>query len=670
MQKLRIINQSNLPISTWSDFSIPNPSEFDSGVALVEIGGKKRKFLGLKGSDGFFSAKLDLLPSEDFFVEVIPASYPYTFKLSNWVVDNLEDLIPSVEISFNGAVTSLSPTKSKILISNEALKLYELEGYNLGWKITVWYFLYSDQDTVDVQFCITWSDRANPSWFKELDKIVITTKEELFLDFAPKLGVTLGSSPDDFGNYRTTLLNNYLNLGDGQRLDFYGALFCRPKWMSVKAERERLTQAQIDEFLATNRSRFVNFDSRKQFPVSVMATNWNGNLGPAKVYFSTYGREQGDMTTRVINHLNQMNSPGSYFDPRYFSNSPNTGATGDQVVFGAGKDSPAVVTADGRFIHILRYHHTYPFRPFHWHETNGDPLKAADHPNCTTWSMLPDHRLGSDMLGKPHTWVPGNWTGGYAGADEEHRQQLYETFAMTMAREPMLRASTKAALQTDVLAKPGRMGAARSIGRQIDTWLEIAHVMPELKSFTDLAIRDKLNATKNQWTGRYVTGPIKPVTVVGPDGRGLINYEYWVPWEGSLFSIGVFKYLKTVTDESIRQLLLDVTRSIVEFGFIWHPVQNRYLTMTCIRWLANGERPIITDIDTQIGTGNDKEFRTDSNLTVWTLPALQVYLNLTDDTAADVNDPLRDKAKSVLNFVFPNGPESARNAEWLALRKW
>lgn len=659
MTNICIKNESSYPTSTWVDFASVSPIE---SFKLREVGSTKL-FPVVKGNDGFYSTKIDIRPKTTIWLQPVESEdgiQDYTFKLSDWISDKIESLIPIIQIRTPSTIMYVNITDITLVEDNEAVKIYELVGVKDGWKVRMNIKIYSEQDIAEFQFTVCWSDRANSSWTTEIVEVGMSTIEEYHFDYAKTLGIVKSKYPESY--YYS--LYKAANVFDGQPLTFRGAIFCRPGWMNSLTEKTKLNILPDLEhqFMMQNQDRFTNFMAREEFPVVGM-DDWISGMGVSKIRVRNYHSASTDMAGRIASHQSAMQFANTHYATRWYGNTPNTGGTGDQNVFGVIKDAATILTQDPRFLHVLGYHHNYPMRPFHWHEQNGKPLQAKDHPNCVTWNMLPDHRIGSDMLGKPRAWVPTNFAGGYLGPDEEHRQQLYETFAATLGREPILRWSFEAALEADLMARKNRMGAPRAVGRQVDTWMEYLPLLPKSNAKILSLINDKINATKAQWVGKNVPGPVKPVNTVGANSRGLTNFDYWVPWESSLFSIGVYKYATVFQDAEMLEILRQVTRSVVEFGFIWDG--TKYLVITCVKWNPDGSPVVITDVAAQIGTGSDKELRTDSNLLNWTLPALQVYLNLTDHL--DFNDPMRIKALDVLS-TFAGTITSGRQSEWLSLR--
>ena len=102
MTQIRIINKTSLPVSTWTDFSVENPDDFGEQLHVIEKFGEKRKFQAVKGIDNFFSVQLNNLhPNDDFLADLVPLTDDTVgtkFKLSEWVSDKIEDLLPTVNI--------------------------------------------------------------------------------------------------------------------------------------------------------------------------------------------------------------------------------------------------------------------------------------------------------------------------------------------------------------------------------------------------------------------------------------------------------------------------------------------------------------------------------------------------------------------------------------------
>ncbi len=649
---IRIINHSNYPTTSWVDFAPKKNTKYSS--LQDPISGDN--FPVVTGKDGFCSTKVTLPPKTSLWLnegndDVIATK----FQLSDWVSDNILDLIPEIHIDYNSTIAIINNlVVTKEVEVNDAVAIYELEGFRQGWKVRLSVSIYSEQDVAEIQMQIKWSNPQDTSWFVNLKSVKLYANEEYHIDYATKLGVTYSR---EFNRYVTTLFSSSgFQLGDGQPLNYRGAIFCRPNWMRDPVIRLKLTPEQEFKFLMDNQDRFTNFESRKQFPIVAMDDH-REFFGAGATKILTWPEDpQLEINARVATFESQMHIPGSHFDLRLYSNSPNTGATGDQIVFGSVKDAATILSQDGRFLYVLGYHHTYPMRPFHWHDASGKDLQAKDHPNCTTWNLIPDYRLGSDMLGKPRTWAPSNFAGGYNGPDEEHHQQLYETFAANMRREPILRWSFESLVQASLMMKKNRMGAPRAVGRQLDTWMELLPLIPRRDAEIGSLINDKVSATKASWTGKFVSGPVKPLNTVAANGRGLVNYDYWVPWEQSLFSIGAYKYLVNNTDPEFRQIVLDVTRSVVEYGFI--PLNGGYSVATCVRWHTDGTPVVITDEGAQIGTRNDKEIRLDSNFVRWTMPALIVHILLAGPSAT--------KASQILAW-YGRIVTKSRDSEWLSL---
>ena len=342
-----------------------------------------------------------------------------------------------------------------------------------------------------------------------------------------------------------------------------------------------------------------------------------GTWGPFGVApgLESFPRSQAEASLgRIMTScIGDLEAAGGPWDSVPYTLSPFPGQTGDQYGFGVTKG--VFVLAPGRpawlFVGLYSALHGLACRPIHHRDTGGLPIQASNYhdpkgrPRWVTWDEDThyDASVSPERLGKGgHRWTRP-WgphappdRHGWKGHDNQHMSPLQElaTYALTgswLLRLDLLEIREKfLAGQTleDTLGQghpTTGLEADRAVGRTLLTgsWLAWALGDVEIAKRCDDRV---LQAVARHWVGAGVKGPVRPISICAPDGRGPGTYPYWRPPFLALGAVGLYSVWRTSDLPKARELALEAVRTLAHYGTVLR--EGHYKVLWGVRWLPDG----------------------------------------------------------------------------------
>lgn len=268
------------------------------------------------------------------------------------------------------------------------------------------------------------------------------------------------------------------------------------------------------------------------------------------------------------------------------------GQTGDQFDFGLVKLPTVAVSGHPTFLHEVEWSVLQDsLRPVHFHEADGTPVRAEDHPDWNVWSGRTHWHGGmsKDRLGKPHP-EPRYQTHGWSGKDREHWSTnvmgaYTQLTGAHWARVEMEHEITSylAGQTTDPRFSTSGAGAPRGAGRTAlaACWLYLCTGNQALLA----RIHERCDRIYlPQWAGRTLAeDKVRPMAVMGPDPRMLQGkHRYWTPWQDAMAATGFAATWILTGNESARTLAEELALNVVRHG--WKLDAKECIVATAIQW--------------------------------------------------------------------------------------
>ena len=275
------------------------------------------------------------------------------------------------------------------------------------------------------------------------------------------------------------------------------------------------------------------------------------------------------------------------------------GQTGDQFDFGVVKLPSVAVSGHPTFLHEVEWSVLQEsLRPVHFHEADGTPVRAADHPEWIVWSGRTHWHGGvsRDRLGKPHP-EPRYETHGWTGKDREHWSTnvlgaYTQLTGAHWARVEMQHEITAylAGQTIDPRFSTSGAGAPRGAGRTAlaACWLWLctgdAALLARIHERCDLVYLP-------QWAGRNLAeGMVRPMAVMRPDARMLQGkHPYWTPWQDAMAATGFEATFRLTGNESARVLAEELALNVVRHG--WKVDEKECIVATAMQWREGAPIP-------------------------------------------------------------------------------
>ncbi len=653
-QRARIVNLSPEPQFGWASIAVPaaaKPAEFMAfgpkglpavrGRAIGTHGWLMHVWIPSMGGQATWEGKFTAWPKD---------RETLLYERSPWVPKDIFKLAPRPVFRIGGKGFRPELKLVAKVESNPAREVYRLRSVPVqGLIYEAWLYVYTLQESVELECTITWSDREDPGYEKKGVSFALESAFQTRIDFAKRIGVKEPKRSES-GRWRIALAQG-VRIGDAEQYKYRGQILCRPVELDLSSPESK----RLSEY------RAGNLRARAVAPMKGICLDWDGHwLAFGVVPERPKGRAP-NASGLHREFLASLKRKGKMFDQRPLAGSWRSGATGGQKDFGASKDGYAVTLGDPRRIWELEYNDSTYFAGFHHREKDGSPLLHARHPKWETWSLYSDHRLGGDMLGKinrPYAYARG--VSRQTGDDDQHRSQNYELALFALQGGYMLEQCFLDAVESDLAQmNPKRPGAPRAQGRLLMCWANYYLLLDKVGRAKVRANMDRrLKNALNTWSGRRLPAEHGLVRVIDgqvKDDRVLKGVNAWMPWQTSIACMGYYAAWRVTSDVRYKEMAYALGSSVTQYA-IFHD-KGRWQCCTGVAYLKGG-KPIAPSA---YRVGNP-QLKLSNSFFAWTLPAVRIFRALHPN-----DDALRQRADRILKEVMPGGPKSWGDSEWLAV---
>ena len=349
-------------------------------------------------------------------------------RLSSWIVDRLEDLLPTFRVDYNGTtITSPQVTIRKIEEGPVRMRVEWFTKFNETplW-VKGWFDIFDDQELVEMKMLAGWGtidDGTSQDWTNSLANLRMSMGEQFMLDFSNPRGLGAPWQSAD-GKYNSSIARpeNWWSSRwtRGMSQVVTGAILCRP----------------TDTSLAVGTPQWANMQHRLEGPVKAMmkAEDWEGHFGVfghvpyidnavngATDILNSIRFELNDAMTGAYKRpgwkwtFGRAGGRGNESDPAIFGFDANVNGSGEQHDHGFAHGSHILTNNEPALLH----HYTLTFEtwwrgPGTYVYSNGDTLRYDRHPGLYTFLDLPWGGQGaSQTLG----FSRGAWNDAFTGSN-------------------------------------------------------------------------------------------------------------------------------------------------------------------------------------------------------------------------------------------------------------
>lgn len=611
-QTFVVENRTEFARDSWITAAVPIDVAVPAAAALDGAPGRVVRGRTVGRHSRLVHLRVEMPPRSRQTVRVGGERAVDHFYASDWVADNLFDLVPTVCARVSGITYRMEMPSVALLEAGPARQVFHLRARVGGTMLVAdsWLYVYAGQDVVHVELRVTQSDPRRLDLNQPVDLLWVETGEFLRIRHAHRVGVV---EPFRLGNRWVTLLGGPLLLGDGQSMPFWGSMLCLPAspapGHAPRAEAPSapavptdfaavLADAAPAEEAATDGAGSSRLDSllAENFMAALgcaEAGTWSQRWGPFRSVPQTpVGTDAAaTVAARWLAETTQTWNPGGMFDTRAYGLAKHTGQTGSQEGFGAGDGWGVVTVGDPGWLHWGTYHLSEFFRPVHKREADASVLRAAAHPNWRTWSQL-THSTGTDKLGKKWPMDEVNHYG-WGGNDDQHRANLELTALYALTGSYLLENEIDHLVEVDNASATIRMpyrDAARAFGRLLISWAwfdvltDRADVRRNMEALTDLY--------EVQWTHR--TKQLCPLDIYNdprqikvPDTAQGTPVDCWLPWQESIAAMGAKAAYGATGEARWRGIAKQLSYLVTLWG-TFKDENGVWRCCSAVRWKADG----------------------------------------------------------------------------------
>lgn len=287
-------------------------------------------------------------------------------------------------------------------------------------------------------------------------------------------------------------------------------------------------------------------------------------------------------------------------------------------------------------------------RPGHYMESDGSPVKHANHPLWVVWDGVTHYHFGVsvDRLGKTVSGPRPN--NGVKGKDWQHHSSNLLHMATLLTGSYMLidECNTEVELwlagRTDERRFPrastNGLDAPRGFGRP-----QVSMLQHDLVLNRPVIIERSLDVFRYnitpKWPGGQVNGPVKVWQILRNDPRVLGELEAWSGWNETLGWIGMAALYHATGNPDVKHHMQIWGHSILNYGWRYRPdttFDNLALRVGYAIWLKPDGAPL-TDEE----YNDPRYYKSGGEVTIWGIPLL-VYVKDSEDFSQEDRNLARE----------------------------
>jgi len=600
------------------------------------------------------------------------------FQFSTWVTDEIHKIIPQFMLDLEDGTTLLSEPM-ELYLGEEHLRprnyiapdkqssvrkrfYFITEIKAAPMHIEGWIDIFDRQEVVPIIIRCSFGDVGSERVLnKRFGSLKMITGEKAVIDFRKPKGLREPAYIN--GKWDTEIVSPRL-WWKARTIEVFGALLCMPPYESIGQE------VGLPGFV----EKITNLLAREEAPSVGIYSNWHGNWMTCKSAPEVPENMAQAIVTAKNAFYSRINTFGDEYDQRAYAQPRNSAQTGNQPDFGVARGELVVTAHQPWALFDYRFSvQAWMLRPYSHKEANGDPVKAANHPNTKLYNLSIDTRFGSDFLGFPN---PVPYSEFWTGSDAQHRSDnlLYAMYALT--RDPSIKATIDDLIQCSLMeiktyqqyGLPNSIESPRGWGRPLlamahacsmgfndirANMVEMADVMHDCASMNKIVQDDK-------HTVRTLSNNGSKYGWVDASGRPI---RAWVCWEEAIGAIGLWATFMVTGDYKYRQTALEIARTIVRHAF-FKTSDGKWYTCYAVRW--NTDDPGVPLPDSSYRLTARPEDNKDVfvfGMQQWMLPCVDMVYFYDEKSAEDKT--IISKAKAIKDYF--GAPKTFDDSAWLAI---
>lgn len=626
--------------------------------------------------NGEIFVKATLKPGENAagIYEGMPNTFPPNFQLSDWIGDNPLSVAPRFAIKSKDGTLNYESIPVVFWDGNGPEPVSYIRG-EAGYPrfrfrvktfipaksihISGWFDVFSGQDYIPFALNAQYGDVQNGMWEDQFGSLSLITGEKPVIDFWKNKGLHMPMWRNDIQAWETELVSPR-TWRKSRTIGIRGALLCMPEYANLPAESLK----------PGFQDRINTLKAREEAGICVIVDgHQDENLFGVPVIKLPQAQHDAEMVRLKSQMFSRNNTAGDEYNDRPEAQPKNSGRTGGQKDFGVTNLYAAI--AGNRPWAIWEYlfnADAWKLRPYGHREADGNPVKAANHPNFRNYDMRPDTRFcNGDTLGWPN---PIPYFEDWGGSDNQHRSDNLLIDLYRITKDPSLKEVLddlvevqKMELDLTTFYPNGPNGSSRGWGRPLISVCKLIHLgydelIPTVNKWVDYLWRNA--AFRRDGKSKLYSLDTVNVSFDGgskygwlyPNGNSVVA---WICWEEAILVEGLWAAYKATNNWNAANMALVIARTIAKYGFFKAKEDGKWYSCYAVR--STGLTPLDPSLYTLNPASTDVYVY---GMHDWMLPALRILFKNMES-----NDPDYARVSEILAFFGP--AKTTEQSNWWSI---
>lgn len=557
----------------------------------------------------------------------------YAYKTSPFLPAPLE-IVPTFSVmTKDDVVHTTGVPKIDLVHSDASVNVFKIWQKAGGMQFHSFLEVYSDEEAVKFSTKVSFNDRSDPSWYKEVKGIWAASESYIAVDYRKRRGIPKAFMAD--GKWMSIWMDEIMFF-DGEGFDVSGYIL----------------PTQVNMIEPWRVGRMLSYMDPKP-PVMGVYSEWQGK-------FLNFGAKflNVDVKYDFKNFLKFLDMDGDMYDSRPLGQPKSASQAGTQEDFKTCGGYDAIVNLEPMWLYEARFSVSELLRPCWYCEDDGEFVKKANHPDWYTHNQVTHVQIRKDNLGKPQDrfWPALN----YKGQDDQHRSNNLMNAYYALTGDFLVGEMFKAHAQVDA-ARQDNLNATRASGRLLsamaaaysNTGIELykAEMARKVNNVKEFRAGKGSDLAKGEWD---VVATLKDPRILNGQYRAIQG------WEHAVCVTGLYA-AKLLGIPDAHELLVSIGKSFVRHMTWKDPQGNWFFTYSVA--LGGEANPHVAPDPAWYFHGSDKvNFISGEGWWPWNLPACLAMAEVLAE-----QDPDRIRAIEIIRFFVKDISNLRKStAEWLA----
>ena len=555
--------------------------------------------------------------------------------VTSYLLGDALSIMPTFRVmTKDDAIHVTGTPKIELVHSDASVNVFKLWQKAGGMQFHTFLEIYSDEEAVRFSTKVSFNDRSDTSWYKEVKGIWAQSKSYIAVDYRKRRGISPAFLA---GDQWTSLWMDECTFFDAEGFDVSGYIL--PAVKDIARETWRV-------------ERLMSYMTPRP-PVMGVYSDWQGKFLNFGARFLNVGAKYNFQ--KFLDFLDQT---GDMYDSRPLGQPKSASQSGTQEDFKTCAGYDAIVNLEPMWLYEARYSISELLRPCWYCEDDGEFVQKANHPDWFTHNQVTHVQIRKDNLGKTNErfWPALN----YKGQDDQHRSNNLMNAYYALTGDFLVGEMLKCHAQVDA-ARQDNLNATRASGRLLSS-MAAAYVNSGDQTYIQELTR-KVNNVKEFRAGKgsdLAKGEWDVVAILH-DPR-ILNGKYKAVqgWEHAVCVTGLFA-AQRLGIPGAHELLVSIGKSYLRH-MTWKDPQGMWWFTYSIA-LGDGNNPHVPLQAEHYYHGSERiNFHNGEGWWPWHMPAVLAMAEVLSES-----DPDHARAVEIIRFFVKDVANLRKStSEWLA----